>query len=408
MNILFIFSRHSGDPHDSTLTKDISDEFARQGANVYVMTMLEERYGQETSLSLENGYHVLRVKIGNYFNTKTKREKVLTILTLPSKFVAAAKKNLSNIKFDLILAHTPFVSSNKIITPLKKFFGCPAHLILWDIFPQNAWDIGIIRNRMIFSFFKRAEIKMLLAYDQIWCMSDGNVKYVREHYPELVTVKIERLYNSAKIIPLQKINRTQLRAKFGYTDSDVVAIFGGNMGVPQRLENIFALAKLAQDEHLLAKFLFVGSGTQTDVLRESVKQLNLKSIQFVEQLPRDEYQDIVLASDIALVSLDQRFTVPNFPSKTTDYCKSGLPILASLDDCSASDYGDFLVNIARCGRFAHAGDAQALFKEFLSLYQNSALRCKLGANGRKFYEKELDVNNVYHEIVASLVLNLDK
>ena len=81
MNILFIFSRHSGDPHDSTLTKDISDEFARQGANVYVMTMLEERYGQETSLSLENGYHVLRVKTGNYFNTKTKREKVLTMRT---------------------------------------------------------------------------------------------------------------------------------------------------------------------------------------------------------------------------------------------------------------------------------------------------------------------------------------
>ena len=37
MNVLFIFSRHSQDPRDSTLTKDLSDEFARQGINVYVI-----------------------------------------------------------------------------------------------------------------------------------------------------------------------------------------------------------------------------------------------------------------------------------------------------------------------------------------------------------------------------------
>lgn len=402
MNVLFIFSRHSTDPHDSILTKDISDEFARQGANVYVMTMLEKRNGRETTLNIENGYHVLRVSTGNYFNTSTKREKVLTILTLPGKFVSAAKKHLGNIKFDLIVAHTPFMSSSKIITPLRKFFACPAHLILWDIFPQNAWDIGIIRNRLIFNYFKASEVKMLLAYNQIWCMSDGNVKFMREHYPELANIKIDRLYNSAKIVPLPVINREQLRAKFGYSDTDVVAIFGGNMGVPQRLENVLALAKMAQDNNLSAKILFVGSGTQMHILSELAAELKLENVQFIEQLPRDEYQNIVMASDIALVSLDQRFTVPNFPSKTTDYCKLSLPILASLDDCSASDYGDFLVNIAQCGRFAKAGDTQALFNEFLSLYNNVELRRELGANGRKFYEQELGVGNAYRKIALSL------
>ncbi len=402
MNVLFIFSRHSSDPHDSTLTKDISDEFARQGANVYVMTMLEKRNGRETTLNIENGYHVLRVSTGNYFNTSTKREKVLTILTLPGKFVSAAKKYLGNIKFDLIVAHTPFMSSSKIITPLRKFFACPAHLILWDIFPQNAWDIGIIRNRLIFNYFKASEVKMLLAYNQIWCMSDGNVKFMREHYPELANIKIDRLYNSAKIVPLPSINREQLRAKFGYSDTDVVAIFGGNMGVPQRLENVLALAKMAQDNNLSAKILFIGSGTQMHILPELAAELKLENVQFIEQLPRDEYQNIVMASDIALVSLDQRFTVPNFPSKTTDYCKLSLPILASLDDCSASDYGDFLVNTARCGRFAKAGDTQALFNEFLSLYNKVELRRELGANGRKFYEQELGVGNAYRKIALSL------
>lgn len=41
-NILFIFLRHSENPNDSTLTKDLSDEFFRQGNNVTVVTILEK------------------------------------------------------------------------------------------------------------------------------------------------------------------------------------------------------------------------------------------------------------------------------------------------------------------------------------------------------------------------------
>ena len=392
MNVLFIFSRHSKDPRDSTLTKDVSDEFARQGINVYVMTMLEKRDNQPTLMSIENGYNVLRVQTGNYFNCETRLEKVKTILTMPTQFIKAAKKYLNNIKFDLIVTHTPFVSSRKIILPLKKYFNCPAHLILWDIFPQNAWDIGIIRNRMLFNFFKYAEIKMLQSYDQIWCMSDGNVKYVLKNYPELRNMPIDRLYNSAKIKPLPEVNRESVRRQFGYTNEDVIAIFGGNMGVPQRLENILELAKLAQNISSKAKFLFVGQGTETIRLIKLAIQMELTNIKFIEQLPREDYENITFAADIGLVSLDQRFTVPNFPSKTTDYFKLQLPILASLDSCAAQDYGYFLTNIARAGRFALAGDSGELFNRYMELYSDSVLRKDLGFNGRKFYENELDVN----------------
>ena len=57
-NILFIFSRHSENPNDSTLTKDLADEFARQGHGVYVVTMLERKYKRESQLKIENGYLV--------------------------------------------------------------------------------------------------------------------------------------------------------------------------------------------------------------------------------------------------------------------------------------------------------------------------------------------------------------
>ncbi|MBY0245737.1 MAG: glycosyltransferase family 4 protein [Sphingobacteriaceae bacterium] len=391
MNVLFIFSRHSQDPRDSTLTKDLSDEFARQGVNVYIMTMSEKRDNQSTRMSIENGYNVLRVQTGNYFNCKTKLEKVKTIFTMPTQFVKAAKEHLKDITFDLIITHTPFVSSRKIILPLKQYFNCPAHLILWDIFPQNAWDIGIIRNRRLFDFFKSSEIKMLQSYDNIWCMSDGNVEYIKKNYPELKNIAIERLYNSAKIKPLPNINREAVRQQFGYTDEDIIALFGGNMGVPQCLENILELAKQAQVKCKNAKFLFVGHGTDTKRLMALANQMCLINVKFIEQLPREDYENITVAADIGLVSLDQRFTVPNFPSKTTDYFKLQLPILASLDSCAAQDYGYFLTDIAKAGRFALAGDNEELFNRYFELYSNTDLRNTLGKNGRQFYEQELDV-----------------
>lgn len=402
MNVLFIFSRHAEDPKDSTLTKDLSDAFFEAGHNVYVMTMLEERYGRPTKMSVENGYNVLRVKTGNYFSCETKLEKIKTILTMPKQFILAAKEHLLNIKIDVIITHTPFVSSRGIINPLKTYFSCKAHLILWDIFPQNAWDVGIIKSKLIFRIFKYLENKMLNSYEQIWCMSNGNIEYMRRNYPELSGINIDLLYNSSKIKSLTHINSTLIRNKLGYSESDIISVFGGNMGIPQCLENILELARLCADKLSNAQFIFIGNGTEVNKLKNLTYSMQLLNVKFIEQLPREDYENVIAAADIGLVSLDQRFTVPNFPSKTTDYFKLGLPILASLDNCSASDYGYFLTDIAKSGRFALAGNHNELFETYMELHADEDLRKNLGSNGRRFYESELDITNAYKKICLKI------
>ncbi|MGL5595669.1 MAG: glycosyltransferase family 4 protein, partial [Cetobacterium sp.] len=102
MNILFLFLRHSENLTDSTLTKDISDEFYKQGHNIKVVTLLEKKYDKETQLKVENGYPVLRVKTGNYFDSPGKIEKGITALTMPKNLEKAIKKYFKNEKFDLI------------------------------------------------------------------------------------------------------------------------------------------------------------------------------------------------------------------------------------------------------------------------------------------------------------------
>lgn len=406
MNILFIFSRHSENRNDSTLTKDLADEFYKQGANVNVVTIIEKKYGKETENKLENGYEVLRIKTENYFNVKNKFEKGISILKIPYDIKKGILKYLGNKKFDLIITHTPFFSSEKIIKPLKEYFKCPAYLILWDIFPQNAVDIGLIQNKLIYKFFKKSEKNMLLAYNKIFCMSSGNVKYMEENYSFLDRNNIELLKNWAKIKPLISEDKENIRKKYGYTVKDFIAVFGGNMGKPQKLENILELAHRLQ-EYKNIKFLFIGNGTEKERLEEIAKSKLLTNTQFFNQIPRLDYEILVSACDLGLVSLDERFTVPNFPSKTTDYFKLGLPIFASLDKCSSEDYGKFLTTEAKAGVYGQAGNINDLKQKFLLLYNDQNLRQKLGNNGRYYYENNLSVEKAYDTIMNEL-MNLNK
>lgn len=401
MNILFVFSRHSESKDDSTLTRELSDEFSRNGNDITVVTILEKKFKRETEYKIENGYEVLRVKTGNYFNVGNKIEKGITTLTMIPRLKRGILKYLGDKKYDLIITHTPFLSDAALINPLKKYFKCPAHLILWDIFPQNAKDIGIIKNNIIFNFFKQKEKKMFLAYDQIWCMSKGNIKYLQKKYEYLDKDKIKLLRNWAYLKLKLEINKEEIRKKYGYSEEDFLVIFGGNMGKPQKLENILSLAEKCL-ELSDVKFIFVGNGSEKERLKKITKDKNLKNIEFIDQLPREDYEKFTSACDIGLVSLDERFTVPNFPSKTTDYFKLSLPILASLDRCSAEDYGKFLEKEVQGGIYAEAGNTEGLYKKFLILYKNEDLRKQLGSNGRKYYEEYLGVDKAYRTIMDVL------
>lgn len=401
MNILFLYLRHSESKDDSTLTRELSDEFSRNGNDITVVTILEKKFKRETEYKIENGYEVLRVKTGNYFNVGNKIEKGITALTMISKLKRGILKYLGDKKYDLIITHTPFLSDASLINPLKKYFKCPAHLILWDIFPQNAKDIGMMRNRIIFNFFKQKEKKMLLAYDEIWCMSEGNIKYLKEKYEYLDEKKIKLLRNWAYIKPKLKINREEMRKKYGYSLEDFLVIFGGNMGKPQKLENILSLAEKCL-ELSDVKFILVGNGSERERLNKIAINKKFKNIRFIDQLPRKDYEKFTGACDTGLVSLDERFTVPNFPSKTTDYFKLSLPILASLDKYSAEDYGKFLEKEVQGGIYAEAGNIEELYEKFLTLYNDENLRKQLGNNGRKYYEEYLGVDKAYKTIMDTL------
>lgn len=398
MNILFLFAQYPEDKDGSNLHKDLPDEFCRHGHGVFVATIRERRLEKETAVSRENGRSVLRVKVGNMFDDVSKIEKALVMLSMDRKLANRIREYWGDVKFDLIVGSTPWTAGDRLISDLKIHFKCPAFLILWDIFPQNAKDLGLIKSSLIFNFFKSRELKSLKNFDHIGCMTEGNLRYISEHYPS-----IEK--NKLSIFPLwankSAVNRDLIktRQELGFNDNDFILVFGGNMGLPQNLSNVIKLAKEVRAVHEV-KFLFVGKGSETKKIKALVKKLELSNVTFLDHLERSAYEAVMLACDVGLVSLNPKFTVPNFPSKTMDYVKFSLPILAALDKCALADYGSFIQNKAKIGLCSDADDMVRYKENLLSLYNDKQLYARLVNNCQKTFEKEFNIRANYEEIIS--------
>ena len=336
MNILYFTLEDftSIDNHHSINT-DLLREFKRHGHVVYAISPVEKRNGSETSVIKENGSVILKPIIGNMQKTRSCIEKGINTLTMGHVLKKAIKKHLSDIKFDLIIYCTPPITFLSAVEYVKKRDGAKTYLLLKDIFPQNAVDLGMISKKgLIYRYFRRQEKRLYAISDRIGCMSQANVDYILKHNPEIKSKKVEVCPNCIEVIDksIDEETKIAIRKKYVLPLDKKVFIYGGNLGKPQDVPFIIDCLRACVD--LDCYFLIVGSGTYWHLLEEYAEQEHPVNLTMIPYLPSDEYEKLVAACDIGLIFLDHRFTIPNFPSRLLSYMSAKIPVLACTDRVS--------------------------------------------------------------------------
>ncbi len=366
MNVLFISI--SSLPHVSEhgISLDLIHEFTRQGHQVYIVSALEKRDDRETYISEEAGCKILRVRIGN--NKKAGIiEKGLTTLHLPGKYISAIKEYYPDVRFDLVLYPTPPVTQVKTVEFIKKRDGAKSYLLLKDIFPQNAVDIGLMSKSgvkgFLYQYFRHLEKKLYQISDHIGCMSEANVQYVLEHNPEVDPNKIEVCPNSIEVIDksVDEATRTAIREKFGLPLDKKIFIYGGNLGKPQDIPFIIKCMEAVKDIEE-AFFLIVGDGSEYGKLERYVRSAQQANLVLMQRLPKEDYDTLVAACDVGMIFLDHRFTIPNFPSRLLGYMQAKLPVLAATDP--NTDVGKVIVE-GGFGWWCERSDADGFKRKIL-------------------------------------------
>ncbi|MDR3668329.1 MAG: glycosyltransferase family 4 protein [Ignavibacteriaceae bacterium] len=369
------------------------EEFVRNGHEIYV---LAPGIGS-TGIKVENGIKILRVKTLPIKNVPNFLKGISNIL-LPFQFKKALHKFYPRVQFDLIISATPPITLVDLASRLKKEHNSKFYLILRDIFPQNAVDLGIMKGKSILHlYFRSKERKLYRVADFIGCMSQGNIDYIIRHNPLLSGNKLHILHNYQKLYEDYEISNTNILREFNIENKFVV-VFGGNMGKSQQLENVLKLAKDCEEYHDV-EFILLGEGVQIKKIEMDIKKQNIRNIKLMGTISKQKYQTLISRCQLGLISLHQDFTIPNIPSKTLDYFNVGIPVLASID--KATDYNKVL-DEAKAGLWSYAGDHQSFKSNFDKLYRDSSLRKTMGANGRRYFEKFLTAGLAYESIIKTI------
>lgn len=378
------------------LYSSLMHEFKERGHDVFVIASSDEDI-KKSEVVLEGGVKVLRVPTPALFGTN-KFLKGFSNLILPYLYKRALKKHKVDLDFDLILMPTPPITLIDLVLWIQKKSKGKLYLILRDIFPQNAVDLKMMNPKgPLYSFFRKKEIKLYGASDKIGCMSQANVDYVKAHNPLLDTEKLHLLPNWADLAEIDEVDLEGTKEKYGLKEK-IVAIFGGNMGLPQKLENIVNLAKSCQDIDDLVFFL-VGRGTEQHRIFKMVEDLKLSNVIMKDFLPKSDYNNLLRIADIGLISLSQEFTIPNYPSKVLAYYQFKKPVLASVD--LNTDFGTDQERIG-CGLWSEAGNIEAFKDNLMKLYRDKDLRDQMGENGHKHMRSHLTTEIAYKTILQQI------
>ena len=117
-------------------------------------------------------------------------------------------------------------------------------------------------------------------------MSKGNIQYVLDHN-DIDENKLEVLYNWGKVFYNSEVIAVDYKKKYGL-ENKFVAVFGGNIGLPQELEFLLELAKEYKDRSDII-FLIIGKGAQKEKIVNIINSEGLSSVVIRDYIPRNDY-----------------------------------------------------------------------------------------------------------------------
>ena len=337
MNVIFVTVSNINDLKTKGISPDLMKKIRNEGHQLYIVSPSERKIGQGTHVIDVDGVKILKVKTLNIQKTNIVEKGIGTLL-IESQFMSAIKKHLRNVKFDLILYSTPPITFTNVVRFLKKRNPqAISYLLLKDIFPQNAVDIGMFGEKSVFNwYFRRKEVALYKNSDFIGCMSPANVDFLKKHNPYYPASQVEVAPNSIELEekPLKdgqySAERLYIRKKYDLPTDKPIFLYGGNLGKPQGIDYLIKCLD-ANKQRNDCYFVVVGNGTEYGKLKAWYNINQNLNVKLMERLPREDYGLLVKYCDVGLIFLDYRFTIPNYPSRLLPYLENKMPVICATD-----------------------------------------------------------------------------
>jgi glycosyltransferase involved in cell wall biosynthesis len=332
--------------------RDLVREFAAQGHEPSVIVPAAS-LSEPWKIEKAGGITVLRVRTPptkdvNYV-LRTINEMRLPYALL--RGMKAAGVPLSG--WDGVIWYSPTIFLGPIVKRIKRASGCRSYLILRDIFPEWAVDMGLMGRGFPYRFFKWIEAGQYAVADTIGVQCEANRAYLAAWAAAQPGRRLEVLENWLSPAPLAgcriDIQKTKLAGR-------KIFVYTGNMGVAQGMDVFLEMVARFRDRTDVG-FLFVGRGSEAARYAAEAERLGLENVVFHDEIEPEEIPGLLAQCHFAMLALDPRHTSHNIPGKFLTYMQAGLPVLARIN---AGNDLEQLIRSENVGRVCTGGDAGLL------------------------------------------------
>lgn len=418
MNVIFLTLYRITDIESGWIYHDLMRKFRDEGHQVYIVSPSERRFKESTTLHESNGVKILNVKTFNIQKTSIVEKGVGTLM-IERQYVKAIKRYIGEVRFDLITYSTPPITFTNVVKFLKKRNPeAISYLLLKDIFPQNAVDLGMVHDLwskvhglvdvarlLLYKVFRKKEVMLYKNSDYIGCMSPANVEFVRKHNPYYPADRVEIAPNSIELVNeenmdpeefalKEKNERCYIRKKYDLPTEKPIFIYGGNLGKPQGIDYLIKCLDAVKNRKD-CYFVVVGSGTEYDKIESWYNNQSSSScVRLMQNLPKEDYDMLLNYCDVGLIFLDHRFTIPNYPSRLLSYLSNKMPVIC------ATDVNTDIGKIAEENGYGMWCESEKP-EDFVTLVDKmlaSEMKAK-GERGYEFLKENYLVEHTYHAIM---------
>lgn len=376
--------------------RDLSQEFVRQGHDV---TVIVPTHLISTPWALETleGVQVLRVKAMQTRDTPYVK-RTLAELAL-SSFVrkGVEQSPLRDTKWDAVVWYSPTIFFGRAAAWLKKKSACPSYLIIRDIFPEWAVDLGLMsRGGLVHRFFKYFERVQYEAADTIGVQSPAGLPYFAE-WKKQPGRRLEVLQNW--LAPAKNVGCSISIAESSLAGRRIF-VYAGNMGTAQGMDMVLGLAERMRNRENIG-FLLVGRGSDVARLKVIVADKGLQNVLFHDEIEPREVPGLLAQCHVGLVMLDPRHKTHNVPGKFLTYMQAGLPVLARIND--GNDLAELIAEEG-VGR-AYVGHSADDFHQLALELCECIDREKMSVSAKTLSDRLYSSRAAVEQIVNGLMLN---
>ena len=373
--------------------RDLSLEFMSQGHELTVMLPSDE-LNQLWKIEIIDGIQVLHLRTLKLKDISYIRRTIGEFLMPYMMRRNLRKSPLANEQWDGVVWYAPSIFHGPLASMLKKMSGCKGYLILRDIFPEWAVDMGIMGRGLPYHFFNAVAHYQYSVANVIGVQTLSNLAYFSDWHKRSGT-HVEVLKNWLADRPELKCSIQLIKTPLA---GRKIFVYAGNMGIAQGMDILLDLA-----ERLIVRqdigFLFVGRGSDSKRLIKEAQSRKLNNVLFFDEIHPDEISGLYAQCSVGLIALDSKHKSHNIPGKFLTYLQCGLPVLANVN--SGNDLAT-IIRSEKIGQVCESNELQDLLIMATTLLNQANIDPELSIRCRQFFDKEFSTKKAVKQIIAAL------